>query len=147
MSKFPWWDSTLTIYNRYEDAQTHVISWFATVVSDCFWKATGNEISINNIALDTNTLLARIPKRADFMERYLWVELPNDSKASYFTLGVGDIIIKGEVTDTINEYVAGYRSSDLIEKYKSSPGCMIIDRYSNNTGTGRCQQHYLVMGK
>ena len=147
MSKFPWWDSTLTIYNRYEDAQTQVVTWYATVLTDCFWKATGNEISINNVALDTNTILVRIPENASFMEKYLWNQLPNADKASYFTIGVGDIIVKGGVEDVINEYVDGHRSSDLIEKYKSSPGCMIIDRYGNNTGLGRCKPHYYVTGK
>ena len=147
MSRFPWWDTTLTIYNKYEDPQTRVITWYSTVIENCFWKDVGNNVILNDVSLDTNTLLARIPKDARFIEKYQWVDLPADAKAAHFTLGVGDLIIKGEVSDAVNEYVSGHRSSDLIQKYKALQGCMIIDKYGNNTGPGRCQQHYLVTGK
>lgn len=145
MSKFPWWDTPITLYNKLEDTQTQVITWYRHTISNCFWSTTGGHVSINNVVLDTDAIIVRIPKDSRFMERYDWEQLPNDRISNYFTLGAGDIIIKGEVTDTINEYLTGHRSSDLIEKYKTR--CMIIDRYNNNTGTGRGQPHYHVTGK
>ena len=33
MNNYPsWWDTTVTIYNRYEDPQTNLVSWHRHVV-------------------------------------------------------------------------------------------------------------------
>ena len=65
----------------------------------------------------------------------------------YFTLGTGDIIVKGAVTDEIDEYTSGKRSSDFIKKYKALQGCMEIQHFSIDTGIGRCAEHYYVTGE
>lgn len=80
------------------------------------------------------------------MEKYQWVNLPADEKANYFTLGKGDIIVKGEADDEISEYVSGHRSNELVKKYKDLQGCMVIDEYTINTGGGRGNEHYHVRG-
>ena len=147
MSEFaPWWDTTITIYNRYEDAQTHVITWYKHTVTGCFWKYTGDKVTINQTVLETNNTICRIPKNNNFREKYLWVQIPNDQMANYFTLGVGDIIVKGEVSDNINEYSAGHRSTDLITKYKALQGCIEIQEVGINVGPGRNNEHYFVKG-
>lgn len=150
MSKpgFPiWWDQTLTIYNKFEDPQTQIISWFRTVVTDCFWKASGTRVSVANVVLDSKSILCRIPKDTRFLDKLAWVALPNDLMGDYFTLGLGDIIVKGEVADTINEYSPGSRSTDLLKKYRSIGGCMEIEEASDNTGIGRNNEHYFARGK
>lgn len=148
MSDYPiWWDTTITIYNKYEDSQTHVVLWFRHVLRNCFWKYTGDKVSVGTVVLDTKSVVCRIPKDAQFLEKYEWQRLPNDQMADYFTIGLGDIIVKGEVTDEIDEYTAGNRSSDLLEKYKNLQGCMEIEDFSINTGLGRNNEHYLTRGK
>ena len=142
----PWWETTLTIYNKYEDKQTNVITWYRHTVNKCFWKYTGNKVLIGDTLLETNTTTCRIPYSDDFMEKFVWEQLPIDEKTNYFTLGQGDIIIKGDVADIIDEYTKGHRSNDLLEKYKGLQGCIIVDHYSINTGTARCSEHYLVTG-
>ena len=38
MNDYPiWWNTTITIYNKYEDPQTHVITWFRKVVNGAFF--------------------------------------------------------------------------------------------------------------
>ena len=142
----PWWSETVTIYNRYEDEQTHLISWYSHVVSGCFWKYVGEKISIGETIMETNNTICRIPENADYKPRYEWNELPNDEMSNYFTLGKDDIIVLGEVSDIIDEYTKGSRSTDLIAKYKKLQGCMTIEQYADNTGTGRGQKHYYVRG-
>lgn len=142
-----WWDTTLTIFNKYEDPQTNLISWFKHTIDNCFWKSTGDKITIGEIVLDTNNIICRIPKNPAFMEKYEWIKLPNDQMENYFTIGGGDIIIKGNVDDEINEYKAGKRSSDIVRKYKALQGCMIVEQFANNTGTARCNEHYYIKGK
>ena len=141
-----WWDSTLTVYNKYEDKQTNIVKWYRKVVTNCFWKNTGNKISIGDTVLETNDIIIRVPKADNFLEKYLWVQKPNDEMKNYFTLGNGDIIVKGEVTDEIDEYKPGHRSTDLIKKYKDMQGCLEVQEVGINTGIGRCCPHYFVKG-
>lgn len=147
MNNYPiWWDSTVTVYNRYEDEQTHLISWFSTVLTGCFVKNVGERVLINDVSVDTNNIICRIPKKDNYKAPHLWFNLPNDEKADYFTLRQGDIIVFGEVDDTINEYISGQRSSDLLAKYKALQGCLTVQEVADNTGTGRGEEHYRVNG-
>jgi hypothetical protein len=144
---FPWWNTTITIFNKYEDTQTRIITWYKTVVENCFWKVSGNIVYLNDSKLDTDTLTVRIPKDDRFLEKYLWIDISSTEKAQHFTLSTGDIIVKGTVQDEINEYTSGHRSSDFLQKYKDLQGCMIVNTFSDNSGIGRGQPHYLVYGK
>lgn len=145
MSKYPeWWNTTVTVYNKYEDPATRQVTWHKTVLHDCFWKYTGNKIVVGETTIETDTTLCRIPKSTAFLERHIWNA--TEDKTKYFTLGTGDIIIKGEVADEINEYASGNRSSDILTKYKKLQGCMVIDKCAINTGPGIGVEHYYVKG-
>ena len=68
MSDYPiWWDTTLTVYNKFEDPQTQVISWYRTVIDNCFWKYTGDKINIGETVLETNNIICRIPENDLFV--------------------------------------------------------------------------------
>lgn len=145
MSNYPeWWNTTITVYNKFEDQTTRIITWYRTVLQNCFWKYTGNKIVVGETTLETNSTMCRVPVHPAFLERYLWNNTAD--KSTCFTLGTGDIIIKGEVNDEINEYASGYRSSDILTKYKKCGECMVIDKCAMNTGLGRGLEHYYVKG-
>ena len=147
MSNYPkWWDTTVTIYNQYEDPQTNIVKWYRTVVHDCFWKYTGNKINIGDTILESNSIKCRIRKDPRYLARYEWEQKSETEKANFFTLGVNDIIVQGRCEREINEYEAGKRSSDLIKIYKALQGCMIIEAMSDNSGDPRNNPHYLVTG-
>ena len=147
MNNYPsWWNTTVTVYNRYDDPQTNIVSWHRHVVHGTFWKAAGDKVVVGNTVLDTENIICRIRKDSAFLEKSAWIEIPNDQMPKYFTLSQGDIIIKGEVSDEINEYVSGKRSTDIKKKYKELGGCLEIKQWSNNTGGGRGNEHYYVRG-
>lgn len=147
MSNYPvWWETTITIYNRYEDPLTQLVTWYRTTVNNCFWKYIGEKVVIGETVLETNSIICRIPRDDKFLEKYQWDALPNDEMGDYFTLGQGDIIVQGEVDDIINEYVSGHRSTDLLAKYKALQGCMEVQKVTINVGAGRCNEHYHVRG-
>lgn len=147
MNNYPsWWNSTLTVYNKYTDPQTKIITWHRHVIENCFWKYVGEKVHINNTIIETKDIICRIPKREDFLEKYKWVQLPNDEMDNYFTLGENDVIINGEVDDVIDEYQQGHRSTDIVAKYKALQGCMTINRVAINTDGGRGNEHYYVKG-
>lgn len=148
MNNYPrWWSTTVTIYNRTEDKQTHIVTWHKHIIDGVFWKYAGNKVDIDGVVLETNDVIVRM-RRDDthFMECYLWHELPNDQKPNFYTLQNGDIIVKGEVDDEIDEYTSGHRSTDLLDKYKDLQGCIEIQRVAINIGPGLGQEHYYVRG-
>ena len=148
MSKYPkWWSDTITIYNRYEDPQTQLITWYRTVVEKVFWGGRGNWLRANDSVIDTDSIICRIRKDDRYLSEYDWTQLPNDQMSSYFTLFNGDIVVQGEVTDEIDEYTQGHRSNDIIEKYKKVGRCFLIDQVADNTGYGRGIPHYRISGK
>lgn len=141
-----WWNTAITVYNKFQDKQTRVVTWFRHQVPGCFWKYTGNTVNVGETVLETKDIICRVPEQEDFLERYQWEALPNDQMSSYFTLSPEDIIVRGKVDDEINEYQAGHRSTDLLEKYKKAQGCMEISQVALNVSGGRNEPHYYVKG-
>ena len=141
-----WWDTTITVYNRYEDEQTNLVTWYRNVVTDCFWKYTGDKIKIGDTILETNTIICRVPKDEKFRTQDVWASIPNDQRGQYYTFSPNDIIVMGEVDDVVNEYESGHRSTDLLDKYKKLQGCMQVETVAINTHTGTNNPHYYVRG-
>jgi hypothetical protein len=145
VSNYPaWWNTTITVFNKYEDPGSRKITWYKTVIHNCFWKNTGNKIVVGETTLDTNATMCRIPRQDNFVEKYEWNSLQD--KSNHFTLGMGDLIIKGEVEEVIDEYQSGLRSSDILAKHKKLQDCMTIEQCAVNTGLGRGLEHYYVRG-
>ncbi len=142
----PWWDTDVTVYNKREDPQTHIVKWYKTLLKRCFLSHTADKVTVGETTLSTDYTICRIRKSPDFMEKYLWENLSEDDISNYFTLGVGDIIVKGAVEDEIDEYAKGKRSTDFIGKYKRLQGCFEISEISLNTGAGRNNEHYFAKG-
>lgn len=142
MNKYPiWWETTVTLYNRYEDKNGET-TWYRTVFNGCFWKYVTDYTRVDNATQMTKVLLCRIRKNDRFLINYEWNETAN--KSEYFTFNEGDILVKGEVNDTIDDYTKGSRSSDLLKKYRDR--CVEITEFAVNVGEGRVDEHYLVRG-
>lgn len=141
-----WWDTTVTIYNKFQDPQTQLIRWFKTVVTNVFWKYVGDKVTVGKVSLETDNSICRIREDSRFLPKFQWLQIPNDEMSQFFTLAKGDIIIKGEVDDEINEYESGHRATDIVAKYKELQGCITIEKIAINTGAGRCNPHYYVKG-
>lgn len=147
MSNYPsWWDSTLTIYNRHIDSETHIVTWFKHIVPNCFWKSTGGTVQVGGTILDTSSIVCRIPKQENFCSIEVWSQLSDSDMNTYFTLQQGDIIIKGTCDDVIDEYSKGSRSTDILTKYKSLGRCVEIREFAINTMKGILTPHYYVRG-
>lgn len=147
MNNYPsWWDQTVTVYNRYEDPTTHAVTWFKNTISGCFWKHSEDKVLIGSTKVESCQTVCRVRKSDKFMRRYLWEQLSAAEKSNFFTFGPDDIIVLGEVSDTIDEYTSGRRSSDLLTKYKKLQGCMVVEFCAENVGGGRGNEHYRVSG-
>ena len=140
------WDTTITIYNKFQDPQTQLIRWYRTVVHNVFWKYVGDKVTVGKVSLETDNSICRIREDTRFLPKFQWIQVPNDKMHDFFTIGKGDIIIKGEVSDEINEYESGHRANDIVSKYKELQGCIIVEELAINVGAGRCNPHYYVKG-
>lgn len=142
-----WWNDTITIFNKYEHPQTQLVTWHKNMLSNCFIQSAKSMIVAGQITYNTSNIILRIPQNNSYKEYGDWINIPNIEQANYFTLHQGDIIIKGEIDDVIDEYTNGMRSTDLISKYKNIGICFTIDRWQDNTGTGRGIPHYFASGE
>lgn len=148
MNDYPvWWDTTITIYNKYVDDLTKIVTWYRHVISGCFWDNTGSQVTVGSVQLQSNDVICRIREDNLYKTKGVWKALPNDQLGNFFTLGQGDILIKGEVDDIVDENTRGHRATDLIAKYKDTNDCIVVSRYSDNTGAGRCMPHYYAVGE
>jgi hypothetical protein len=148
---FPWWDKTITIYNKFVDPTTQRISWYRTVVNNCFWKAQNLMFSMGRYGVSTigvltenKEIICRIPKDDRFLEKRYWNAL--EDKSEHFTLANEDIILLGDVDEEIDEYTPGKRSTDLLAKYSDYDEGLRINTYVNNVQTGVTLEHYRVLG-
>ena len=145
-SMYPaWWSDTLTVFNKFVDPQTGIVRWYRTVLSRCFWQNQFQRLKVGQVEVKTDYVVCRIPVQNNYLSKFEWVNKPNDTMGNYFTLDNGDIVIKGNVLDEIDEYTSGKRSTDLINKYKFY-GCIVIDKFNDNTGPGRGIPHYHIEG-
>ena len=145
--KYPvWWDTTITLYNRYEDAATNLVVWYRTVLDGCFMKNANNKLTVGQTVLETNDIIIRIPENDKFRPFGEWTE-NHDLMENCFTLHQGDIIVKGDVDEEIDEYIKGKRSTDFLSKYKNLGVCLTISNWQDNTGAGRVAPHYYVSGE
>lgn len=154
MSDFPfaWWDKTITIYNKFVDPTNQRVSWYRTVVPNCFWKAQNIMFSMGRygvsqigVLTENKTIVCRIPQDERYVNKREWREL--EDKTEHFTLANEDIIILGEVDDIIDDYTPGHRSTDIVSKYTDEDACLSIDNYVDNVQTGVGLAHYRVVGK
>lgn len=148
MNDYPaWWDTTVTVYNKYTDPLTNAIRWYRHVIDGCFWKNV-QDITLSDTAqILSNNVICRIRKDDKYLPRGKWKDMPNDLMGAYFTLGKADIIVQGEVDDVIDETVKGHRATDLIAKYKDTQDCIAVKTFSDNSGKARNMPHYYVTGE
>lgn len=138
------WNKTITLYNKFEDIQTGVVTWNRHVLYNCFVKRTNSKINAGNVQLQTDNTIIRIPELSNFVLPYEWQNLPNDRMKETITLQAGDLIILGDVSDDIDEYTGGQRSTDIIAKY-SVLGSVFVS--SVNINADLPNKHYLVKGE
>lgn len=138
-----WWDVTITIYNKYTHPVTHEVSWYRHTIYGCFWRHMSNiEVGVKT-TLPADNFVCRIPKQPNFLTPRDWEE---GDKYSNFTLKRGDLIVYGNCPKEIDEYAAGFRSTDLLKTYKDSDGAFTVTSVTINTHTSFLNQHYFVRG-
>ena len=138
------WEQTITLYNKHEDEQTGAVRWYRHKLNKCFFKNTNTKANIGGVQIKTDDSVVRIPVQSKYLPPHKWLNIPNDEKPTKLTLQPGDLIFFGDVSEEIDEYTSGKRSSDLIAKYKTLGSLYITSVNINDWMYG---QHYFVKGE
>lgn len=138
------WNKTITVYNKSEDVLTGIISYHRHILKNCFVKRTNNKIKVGDIVLQSDNIIIRVPAQKNYLAPFLWQNLPNDKMGAYITFKPGDLIILGEVNENIDEYSAGLRATDIINKYSALGSCYIS---AVNVNTDLPNKHYYIKGE
>jgi hypothetical protein len=141
-----WWNNTITLYNKFTDPTTHKVSWFRTVIPDCYYEHTQNKLTVGQAVIASDVSICRIRVNDAFLNKRAWNELSAEDKAQHFTLSIGDIIVAGEVEFDVDEYAKDHRSSDLVKEFREWPGCFTVESVNINVGGGRGNEHYHARG-
>ncbi|SHI42822.1 DUF6751 family protein [Parasporobacterium paucivorans] len=135
----PSYIDTVTIYNRYK-ALNSTETWFRTVLHNVFYKSSiVQTVTGSNILTMASSYILRIPESGNYANRESWEAM--DDKAGHFTLGVDDIIVLGEVSDTVTA-TSPNTATNLLTKYK--PDAFRIKSFSDNSRM--VGGHYRVNG-
>lgn len=135
-----YWNKTITVLNRFENVDG-TISYYKTVLNNCFWKEVNTEYISNNVKTLSNSHIIRIPYNSLYLPPMAWEE--SEQKASKFTLKQGDIIIKGTTDFEFDELTAGHRLNDFLRENQYNV-CTIK---SVNENIDLPNKHYFVRGE
>ena len=99
-------NSSMTVYNKYTNNTTHSDVYQRAVIDEIAWENTkAAEVRATGGQTAANQAVVFIPLLCSGSENYLkpraWQAL--SSKTGKWTLQVGDVIVRGTVTDTIGD--------------------------------------------
>ena len=126
MNHYPsWWNETITVYNRYTDPVSKLITWYRHIVHGAFWKDIGNNITIDKTVIATG---GSVIYGAEAMEHLKEIGTVVYLKLDYETLdsrlgslkGRGVVLKDGQTLKSLYE-----ERVPLYEKYAD----VIVDEY------------------
>ena len=125
----PTFNENITVYHQQkyfdETTQKNVVEWTRTVHNECYF-GTQDAQALNGTTLSlASSYVVKIPHNG--------IEL---------SIAPGDIIVKGEVVDAIED-VRDKRANDLLNKYK--PDCFTVRTVSANIKIPE-DAHYKLTG-
>jgi len=136
-------DVTITVYNCHTSKDPNnrtVTTWHRKILTGCSWRDSLKRTLVASAVVISNEVICRVPKNAAYISPAEWDK--RVSVSGVFTFAPGDIVVKGQVSDTISDT---FKISDLITKYKRA-GVMKILLVRVNTDIEQLA-HYRLEGE
>lgn len=129
-------NADITIYNKYYDLSSDIYKYQRTVIKDVNWQSKRNgTVSDKGLLLADSTLIF-VDKLNNYVSPKRFAKLQPMEREKYFTFGIGDKIVKGEVDFEVHG-MKPYRIADLENEFDD-----VIDIKSVNELSG----HFEVEG-
>lgn len=131
---------TITVLNKLkgQDSATKFDVWYKTVLHNSSFTTT----TISNISGTTVSVggvyTVRVPYDPNYKPYSEWIDDPTEG----FTFSIGDIIIKGEIEESIT---TPQEVSKILQKYQPN-AFTIRASLKDNTGVMEFGQHYHIEG-
>lgn len=110
------WDETITLYHRAESVDANgkkIIKWTKTVIANCFYGLKARQAVNGTEIASRNTIVARIPL---------------SSISTGFALGKSDIIVRGNISTTLED-----NDSGATLKANNAGNCFTVNYVADNT--------------
>ena len=124
-------NADITIYNRYYDNSIGADMYKRTVIKGVNWQNKRNGTVSNNGLLLADSTLIFIDKLENYISPKRFNKLLPDDLGNYFTLSVGDKIVKGEVDFEILG-LQGCRISDLENEFDDVINIKSVSEFSGH---------------
>ncbi len=107
-------NADLTLYNKYIDPATKTEKWQRGAILDVYWenRKAANVIRSGMLEADSVRVFIPMARGANYLKSKAWQALA--TKTGKWTLQVGDVMVKGSVSDAIS---TSFTISDLRAKY------------------------------
>lgn len=141
----PNYNQTITVYNclrAVDNPNSKSDIWYKTVLKNCFYKCLIEQVAAGNGIRMANVYTVRIPESKDYKTYQEWIKLPSDTRSAYFTLGISDIIVKGDCMEKITG-LSPDTASEFLKRKK--PDAFVITAVSDNA-SHKHARHYRVGG-
>ena len=135
----PYWNKTVTVYNKRED--NNGVLWLKHTFDGCFAKFTNYSGVSGNVLNNAENAIIRIPYSDGYLPADEWLSLENGFE-NYYTFMPDDIVVVDNITDEIDELTDGKRATDLIRKYAHKA----VTVKSVNSDLDLPTKHFLLKG-
>lgn len=109
-------NADITIYNRYYDNSLGVDRYQRTVIKGVNWQSKRNgTVSDKGLLLADSTLIF-VDKLDNYVSPKRFANLSDEDRVKYFTFGIDDKIVKGEVDFEITG-IKPYKIADLENEF------------------------------
>ena len=130
-------NSDITIYNNFYDFISESDKYQRTVIKDVNWTGKRNATVTNSGLLLADSVRIILDKLENYISPKQFRKLSDDERVNYFTLSVGDKIVKGEIDFEI-EGIKPYAITDLENNF---------DDVVNIMSSQELSDHWEVEGK
>lgn len=134
----PFWNETITVYNKRMDCKNGVTKWFVHVVEHCFWCAICSSEADGPGRSHRESVLVRVPYNRYYRTPQQWDLCPDG-----FTLRPGDLVFRGNVCVPIAD-IAGQRVNDRLNEMH--PNCFTIRTVCDNANPSPVLKHLRIEG-
>lgn len=134
-------NADLTLYNKYVDSATRMEKWQRTQIPDVFWenRKAANVIKSGMLEADQASIYILFQRGANYLSPTEWQTLV--TKTGKWTLQIGDVVVKGLITDEITTI---FTMTDLKAKHNDVLSITSIDFMDSGSPA---MQHWQVGAK
>ena len=90
-------NTSITIYNKYYDNDLGYDLYQRTVIKDVNWQGKRNATISDKGLLLADSILVILDKLDNYISPKQFAKLTDDERIKYFTLGIADKIVKGQI--------------------------------------------------